>query len=76
MPEEIPLDKNCQIIAVEEPGIYIIDKSHGVLSHPNEYQKTESHKKTLLKADYCMKRQRLNQHEKPIWSNKWKDKIF
>ena len=47
MPEEIPLDKNCQIIAVEEPGIYIIDKSHGVLSHPNEYQK-----KNLTKRHY------------------------
>jgi 23S rRNA-/tRNA-specific pseudouridylate synthase len=57
MPEEIPLDKNCQIIAVEEPGVYIIDKSHGVLSHPNERQKKESYQKTLLKADYCMRRE-------------------
>jgi 23S rRNA-/tRNA-specific pseudouridylate synthase len=50
LPEEIPLDTNCQIIAVEEPGIYIIDKSHGVLSHPNERQKKRISQKNIIES--------------------------
>ena len=48
--QELPLDKNSQLLAWEESGIIAIDKAAGVLSHPNPNGKRNS--RNLLLADY------------------------
>ena len=48
--QELPLDKNSQLLAWEESGIIAIDKAAGVLSHPNPNGKRNA--RNLLLADY------------------------
>jgi 23S rRNA-/tRNA-specific pseudouridylate synthase len=51
---EIPIDRQCQIVASHEAGIWAFDKAPGVLSHPN-MERGSHRKKSLLKVDYDTK---------------------
>ena len=57
--QELPLDKNSQLLAWEESGIIAIDKAAGVLSHPNPNGKRNA--RNLLLADY------ISEEECYVW---------
>ena len=48
---DIPIDRQCQMIASHEAGIWAFEKAHGVLSHPNK-EKGRKRTRSLLDADY------------------------
>jgi len=48
-PKSLPLQNKCEVLDFHPRGIWAINKSIGVLSHPN---KKEEQKKTLLKCSY------------------------
>ncbi len=48
---EIPVDRQCQVIASHDAGIWAFEKAPGVLSHPNK-GKDGKRNRSLLDADY------------------------
>lgn len=51
---EIPIDRQCQVIASHETGIWAFEKAPMVLSHPNKGKHDSRRDKTLLNAAYDM----------------------
>jgi tRNA pseudouridine65 synthase len=50
--KDIPLERSCSLIHQDEWGVCIIDKSPGVLSHPNKVQNPEKKQRTLLNSKF------------------------
>ncbi len=60
----IPLDHHCSVIHFDELGIWALEKSSGVLSHPNKERTKGRGPRTLLNAEY------LHEEECYVWENK------
>ncbi len=52
--KELPLAENCRIIEETEDGIVVLEKGHGVLSHPNPSKGNSNHgnARTIIRAEY------------------------
>ena len=61
---DIPIDNQCTILNHSEKGILAIEKSIGVLTHPNKESRQGKRTRTLLHANY------LHNEECYCWINK------
>lgn len=61
---EIPLDHHCSVIHFNDSGIWALEKSSGVLTHPNKESSKGRRPRTLLNAEY------RHEEECYLWENK------